>query len=102
MYPVTDQRPLTRGNLSDSLPYLSALWVLAYLENSDAFTGLLRRNEFDRHSKGFSYWQQFVAMVFCQLAQAKSLREISQGLPACLGKLNHFRIHAAPKRSALS
>ncbi len=30
----------------------------------------------ERHAKGFSSWDQYVAMLFCQLAQAKSLREI--------------------------
>jgi len=27
----------------------------------------------ERHAKGFSSWDQYVAMLFCQLAQAKSL-----------------------------
>jgi len=72
---------------------------------------LISRHEFarhvkdlktDRHSKGFSCWDQFVAMLFCQLAQAKSLREISQGLRCCVGKLQHLGIREAPKRSTLS
>jgi len=72
---------------------------------------LISRHEFarhvkdlkaDRHSKGFSCWDQFVAMLFCQLAQAKSLREISQGLRCCLGKLQHLGMKEAPKRSTLS
>lgn len=56
----------------------------------------------DRHSKGFSCWDQLVAMLFCQLAQAKSLREITQGLRCCLGKLRHLGLAGAPKRSTLS
>jgi len=72
---------------------------------------LISRHEFarhvndlqaNRHSKGFSCWDQFVAMIFCQLAQAKSLREISQGLRCCVGKLQHLGIREAPKRSTLS
>jgi hypothetical protein len=31
-----------------------------------------------------------VATMFCQLAQAKSLREISDGLACCEDKLNHL------------
>ena len=34
----------------------------------------------EKAAKGFSCWSQFVAMMFCQMAQAKSLREISDGL----------------------
>lgn len=72
---------------------------------------LVSRNDFardvaelktERHSKGFRCWDQFVAMLFCQLAQAKSLREISQGLRCCLGKLQHLGLREAPKRSTLS
>lgn len=37
----------------------------------------------ERHARGFSCWGQFVAMLFCQLARAHSLREICQGLAAC-------------------
>src|SRR5712692_1749693 len=32
----------------------------------------------ERHAKGFSSWDHFVSMIFCQLAQ--SLREITNGL----------------------
>ncbi|MBM3762668.1 MAG: DUF4372 domain-containing protein [Acidobacteria bacterium] len=36
----------------------------------------------ERHARGFRCWDQFVAMLFCQLGQAKSLREIEEGLLA--------------------
>ena len=41
-------------------------------------------------------------MMFCQLARAKSLREISDGLACCEGKLNHLGLREGPKRSTLS
>ncbi|MGH9673248.1 MAG: DUF4372 domain-containing protein, partial [Bryobacteraceae bacterium] len=44
------------------------------------FEALVRKHGAERHSKGFSCWGQFVAMLFCQLGQAKSLREIHEGL----------------------
>jgi hypothetical protein len=56
----------------------------------------------ERHAKGFGSWDQLVAMLFCQLAQAKSLREITSGLACCLGKLNHLGMRGAPKRSTLA
>jgi hypothetical protein len=52
-------------------------------------------------SKGFSSWSQFVAMLFCQLGRAHSLREIEGGLKSCEGKLAHLGIEA-PARSSLS
>ncbi len=44
----------------------------------------------ERGAKGFSCWQQFVAMMFCQLGQAHSLREICGGLASSVGKLRHL------------
>jgi hypothetical protein len=41
-------------------------------------------------------------MLFCQLAQARSLREISDGLKSCEGKLKHLGLQTEPKRSTLS
>jgi uncharacterized protein DUF4372 len=40
------------------------------------FERLVREHRAERGAKGFGSWSQFVAMMFCQLAQAKSLREI--------------------------
>ena len=55
-----------------------------------------------RHSKGFSCWDQFVSMLFCQLGQAHTLREICGGLATSLGKIVHLGIHKAPCRSTLA
>lgn len=54
-----------------------------------------------RH-QGVQCWGQWVGMLFCQLAQAQSLREICDGLRCCLGKLNHLGLKEAPHRSTLS
>jgi len=46
----------------------------------------------EKWSKGFTCWGPFVAMLFCQLAQAKSRREITQGLRSCEGKRVHLGV----------
>ena len=56
----------------------------------------------ERGAKGFGCWDQFVAMLFCQLGQAHSLREICGGLASCFGKARHLGLNKAPKRSTLS
>ncbi len=66
------------------------------------FVRAVRETRAERGVKGFSCWGQFVAMVFCQLGQAHSLREICGGLATCLGKLKHLGIDVAPKRSTLA
>jgi len=66
------------------------------------FEKAVRDHQAERYGKGFRCWEQFVAMLFCQLAQAHSLREICGGLSCCLGKLIHLGVRDAPKRSTLS
>ena len=56
----------------------------------------------ERHARGFTCWGQLVAMLFCHLAEARSLREICNGLAASEGKLKHLGLPAAPNRSTLA
>jgi hypothetical protein len=75
--------------------------ILALFQRSD-FARHVRELKAEHGAKGFSSWDQFVAMLFCQLAQARSLREISDGLKSCEGKLKHLGLEQEPKRSTLS
>jgi Domain of unknown function (DUF4372) len=61
-----------------------------------------RKHNAERHARGFTCWGQFVAMLFCQLGHAKSLREICGGLAASEGKLRHLGLPAAPPRATLT
>lgn len=65
------------------------------------FAGLVQKHEAERKAKGFTCWTQFVSMTFCQLGRAQSLREITDGLRTCEGKLRHLGIEA-PARSTLA
>ena len=75
---------------------------LVSLFNRQRFYELVYRHRSERYAKGFSSWDQFVAMLFCQLAQAKSLREISGGLASALGKLRHLGVKSAPGSGPLT
>ena len=66
------------------------------------FARLVRKHKAERYSKGFASWDQFVAMLFCQLAQAKSLREICGGIASTVGKIRHLGLEEAPNKSTLS
>jgi hypothetical protein len=66
------------------------------------FEEIVRRHQGERHSRGLRCWDQFVAMLFCQLGQAQSLREIYEGLQASEGKLVHLGVAKAPKHSTLA
>ena len=96
----------------ESLNRISEDWCM--VRTASLFSQLLDlfpRNQFqrsvkayraERYMKGFTCWEQFVAMLFCQLAQAHSLRKICNGLSCCLGKLIHVGVREAPKRSPAS
>jgi len=66
------------------------------------FASLVKKHRAERHARGFDCWTQFVAMLFCQLGRAHSLREICGGLASVEGKLNHLGVETAPKRSTLA
>jgi hypothetical protein len=66
------------------------------------FDAGVREHKAERHARGFTCWQQFVAMLFCQLGHAQSLREICGGLAATEGKLRHLGMLDCPKATTLS
>jgi hypothetical protein len=75
---------------------------LVALFHRQQFYSLVVKHRAERYAKGFSSWDHFVAMLFCQLAHAKSLREICGGLACCMGKMRHVGMKQAPKKSTLS
>jgi len=75
---------------------------LVALFNRQHFYELVFKHNSERYAKRFSSWDHFLAMLFCQLAQAKSLREICGGLACCMGKLRHLGMKRTPNKSTLS
>ncbi len=75
---------------------------LLTLFSRSEFEEAVSAHKAERYAKGFGCWGQFVAMLFCQLAQAHSLREICSGLKCCLGKLQHLGLRSAPSKSTLA
>lgn len=66
------------------------------------FDAAVAKHEGEKHAKGMTCWSQFVALMFCQLGGARSLREITGGLAASEGKLRHLGVANAPTRSTLA
>jgi diacylglycerol kinase len=63
------------------------------------FESAVRKHETEKHAKGMTSWSQFIALLFCHLGGARSLREIVDGLAASEGKLKHLGLDRAPTRS---
>jgi hypothetical protein len=74
--------------------------VLKLFSRGD-FEKAVKEHKAERHARGFTSWGQFMAMLFCQLGRAHSLREICGGLACCEGQLKHLGVPVAPKRSTL-
>jgi hypothetical protein len=72
------------------------------LIDRNAFARAVKRHGAERGAKGFTCWDQFVAMLFCQMGAANSLREICGGLATAMGKLVHLGLTQAPPRSTLA
>ena len=74
--------------------------VLTLFPRTD-FLKMVKEHKSEYRAKGFTSWQQLVAMLFCHLGKANSLSEITNGLASCEGKLRHLGI-AMPKKSTLA
>ena len=81
--------------------FSSIMTQLLQVFSRNDFREAVKQTKVERHARGFASWDHFVAMLFCQLADAQSLREIIGGLTSCEGRLEQFGMKA-PKRSTLS
>lgn len=68
----------------------------------ESFNKLTHKYETNKHHKGIDSWTHLVSMVFCQLANAGSLRDISNGLRSITGNISHLGIKRVPCKSSLS
>ena len=84
------------------VPVASCFSQLLSLIDRAAFARAVHEHDAERAAKGFSCWDQLVAMLFCQMGAANSLREICGGLATAPGKLVHLGLRRAPTRSTLA
>jgi hypothetical protein len=84
------------------VPVASCFSQILALIDRTAFARAVRQHRAERGAKGFSCWDQFVAMLFCQMGAAHSLREICGGLATACGKLIHLGLRQPPTRSTLA
>ncbi len=81
--------------------FCSIMNQLLQVFSRSEFQQAVKETKAERHARGFGSWDHFVAMLFCQLADAQSLREITGGLASCEGRLEQLGT-SVPKRSALA
>jgi hypothetical protein len=96
------QEPLTEKRGSAVTQVCSVFSQLLQLFPHREFARAVKEHKAERHAKGFTCWGQFVAMLFCQVAQLKSLREVCMGLASCESPLKHLGLSETPKKSTLA
>lgn len=75
---------------------------LLQLFSRGEFARAVKQHGAERKAKGFTSWGQFVAMLFCQVAKMKSLREVCLGLACCEAPLKLLGLVETPNKSTLS
>jgi len=66
------------------------------------FQKCVARYRGDSHGRGFSCWDQYLAMAFAQLTYRESLRDIEACLRSMSGKLYHVGFRGQVSRSTLA
>ena len=66
------------------------------------FSRLVKEKQTDKYQKGFNSWTHLISMVFCQLANTQSVRDINNGLKSATGNLNHLGVQSAPSKSSIN
>ena len=66
------------------------------------FNYLARKNDGDKYVRSYTYWNQLLTMIFWQLSNRESLRELIVAMEAHAGKLYHLGIGKSVTRSNLS
>ena len=73
------------------------------LVNRNLFKKAADKFKSDKHNKGINSRTHLVTMIFCHLAKAQSIREITNGMRSINGNINHLGIlNKSPSRSSLS
>lgn len=69
--------------------------------DKNIFSGLVKKHNSNKYSKGMDSWTHLITMLFPQFAKVHSLRDISNGLRSITGNLNHLGIKNAPSKSTI-
>lgn len=63
---------------------------------------IITEHQSDRYYKKYTTWVHLVSMLYATLSKCHALRELTTGLLACEGRLNHLGLSYCPKRSTVS
>lgn len=82
---------------------LTLFSLIMQLINRNLFHKAVDKYRTDKDNKGINSWTHLVTMIFCHLAKAQSIREITNAMWSINGNLNNSGILVkSPSRSSLS
>jgi hypothetical protein len=72
--------------------------LISFLPDRE-FRRCVERYQSDIRPRGFSCWDQYLAMAFAQLTYRESLRDIEACLRSVQGKLHHLGFHGSERHA---
>lgn len=75
--------------------------VLNFILPQDVYR-TAKKHQSDRYTKKFTTYEHLATMIFTVISGCSSLREVSNIMLACEGKINHIGLKDFPRRSTLS
>src|SRR5690606_34036949 len=81
---------------------ISLVSQMLRLIHREKFERLVLKYSSDKHKKGINSLTHLVAMVFCHIGGAASVRDIRNGLTSTTGNLFHLGVDRVPSKSSLS
>ena len=75
--------------------------ILSFINRSEV-NRLARAHNSDRYCKKFKTYDHLITMLYAIFQDCTALREVSTGMAAYLGKLNHMGLTYTPPKSTLS
>jgi hypothetical protein len=93
---------VSKSKNTRSMAQVTVLSQVLHLLPRDSFKRVVKKRQSNKHSKGISTWDHLVSMLYSHIADAQSVRDISNGLRSTLGDRNHLGIGRVPCKSSLS
>lgn len=68
----------------------------------DSFNRVVKKRQSNKRSKGIGIWDYLVSKFYSHVADAQSVRDISNGLRSTIGDRNHLGVDRVPSKGSLS
>ena len=96
---TTNCKPMDKGTTNSGLPVFGEIIKLLDKQRINTLADKMKAN---RYTKRLDAYQHLVIMLYAQLGQFESLRDIELGFLCAASRMNHFGMDYMVRRSTLS